>query len=328
MVALGCSKNLVDAECMVKRIKDHGYTVVKDMSEADVAVINTCGFIESAKSEAIRAILDAADYKSDGEKHGRLSHIIVSGCLPQRYSGDILTELPEVDIVLGTAHYKDICEAIDSLYEVEDYKKAYVDDIGGLEHMTDDREISTSGYAWLKIGEGCVHKCAFCAIPLIRGKFMSRPMEDILRDAENIASKGIKEIILAAQDTCLPRDKGGFQFGVARGVFVKHFLCAVFRAVVDHYDLKLRIILLEKLVKVVAEVVFFVACRHNDGHTYVFLLFLCFFLCLRREHYEAFFAHQHVAQPEPHLIEEHEHCARKQVQPDARYGIDQFGHLS
>ncbi len=201
MVALGCSKNLVDAECMVKRIKDHGYTVVKDMSEADVAVINTCGFIESAKSEAIRAILDAADYKSDGEKHGRLSHIIVSGCLPQRYSGDILTELPEVDIVLGTAHYKDICEAIDSLYEVEDYKKAYVDDIGGLEHMTDDREISTSGYAWLKIGEGCVHKCAFCAIPLIRGKFMSRPMDDILRDAKNIASKGIKEIILAAQDT-------------------------------------------------------------------------------------------------------------------------------
>ncbi len=201
MVALGCSKNLVDAECMVKSIKDHGYTIVKDMSDADVAVINTCGFIESAKTEAIRAILDAADYKSDGEKHGKLSHIIVSGCLPQRYSGDILTELPEVDIVLGTAHYKDICEAIDSLYETKDYKKAYVDDIGGLDHMTDAREISTSGYAWLKIGEGCIHKCAFCAIPLIRGKFMSRPMEDILKDAENIASSGIKEIILAAQDT-------------------------------------------------------------------------------------------------------------------------------
>ncbi len=201
MVALGCSKNLVDAECMVKSIKDHGYTIVKDMSDADVAVINTCGFIESAKTEAIRAILDAADYKSDGEKHGKLSHIIVSGCLPQRYSGDILTELPEVDIVLGTAHYKDICEAIDSLYETKDYKKAYVDDIGGLDHMTDSREISTSGYAWLKIGEGCIHKCAFCAIPLIRGKFMSRPMEDILKDAENIASSGIKEIILAAQDT-------------------------------------------------------------------------------------------------------------------------------
>ena len=201
MVALGCSKNLVDAECMVKRIKDHGYTVVQDIADADVAVINTCGFIESAKSEAIRSILDAADYKADGEKHGKLQHIIVSGCLPQRYSGDILKELPEVDIVLGTAHYKDICEAIDSLYEYPSYKKEYVDDIGGLDHMVEDRELSTSGYAWLKIGEGCVHKCAFCAIPLIRGKFMSRPMEDIVRDAENIASKGVKEIILAAQDT-------------------------------------------------------------------------------------------------------------------------------
>ena len=97
MVALGCSKNLVDAECMVKRIKDHGYTVVQDIADADVAVINTCGFIESAKSEAIRSILDAADYKTDGEKHGKLQHIIVSGCLPQRYSGDILKELPEVE---------------------------------------------------------------------------------------------------------------------------------------------------------------------------------------------------------------------------------------
>lgn len=201
MVALGCSKNLVDAECMVKRIKDHGYTVVQDIADANVAVINTCGFIESAKSEAIRSILDAADYKADGEQHGKLEHIIVSGCLPQRYSGDILKELPEVDIVLGTAHYKDICEAIDSLYEGSSYKKEYVDDIGGLDHMVEDRELSTSGYAWLKIGEGCVHRCAFCAIPLIRGKFMSRPMEDIIRDAENIASKGVKEIILAAQDT-------------------------------------------------------------------------------------------------------------------------------
>ena len=201
MVALGCSKNLVDAECMVKRIKDHGYTVVQDIAEADVAVINTCGFIESAKAEAIRSILDAADYKTDGEKHGKLAHIIVSGCLPQRYSGDILKELPEVDIVLGTAHYKDICAAIDSLYENTSYQNSYVDDIGGLDHMVDDRELSTSGYAWLKIGEGCIHKCSFCAIPLIRGKFMSRPMDDIIRDAENIASKGVKEIILAAQDT-------------------------------------------------------------------------------------------------------------------------------
>ncbi|MCQ2503891.1 MAG: 30S ribosomal protein S12 methylthiotransferase RimO [Saccharofermentans sp.] len=201
MVALGCSKNLVDAECMVKSIKDHGYNIVEDMADADVAVINTCGFIESAKTEAIRAILDAADYKADGENHGKLQHIIVSGCLPQRYSGDILKELPEVDIVLGTSHYKDICTALDSLYESETFTNSYVSEAGGLEHMRDDRELSTSGYAWLKIGEGCLHKCAFCAIPLIRGKFVSRPMEDILEDAKNIAAKGVKEIILAAQDT-------------------------------------------------------------------------------------------------------------------------------
>ena len=197
MVALGCSKNLIDAEFMVTRLKECGFTVTEDCSEAEVVIVNTCGFIESAKTEAINTILELADLKDNGV----LKHIIVSGCLPQRYSGDILKELPEVDIVLGTAHYKDICEAVESLYKDKAYQKEYSDDIGGLAHVGTDREISTSGYAWLKIAEGCLHRCSFCAIPLIRGKYISRPLEDILEEARHIAAKGYKEIILAAQDT-------------------------------------------------------------------------------------------------------------------------------
>ncbi|MBO4637457.1 MAG: 30S ribosomal protein S12 methylthiotransferase RimO [Clostridiales bacterium] len=199
LIALGCSKNLIDAEYMVSMLKEGGFTVVDDVNEADVAVINTCGFIESAKTEAINTILDIADLKEDPKRP--LEHIIVSGCLPQRYSGDILKEMPEVDIVLGTAHYKDICEAVSSLYKDKEYSREYSDDIGGLSHVKDDRYISTSGYAWLKIAEGCLHRCSFCAIPLIRGKYISRPIEDILTEAKNIVAKGYKEIILAAQDT-------------------------------------------------------------------------------------------------------------------------------
>ncbi len=201
MIALGCSKNLVDAECMVKMIKDHGYNVVESVEDAEVAIINSCGFIESAKTETIMTILNTADLKPDGEKHGKLKHIIVTGCLSQRYSSEILDELPEVDIVMGTSHYKDICEAIDSLYECEMPKKVYVSEPGGMDQLLTHRDISTGSFAWLKIGEGCVHRCSFCAIPLIRGSYKSRPMEAILEEAEDLASQGFKEIILAAQDT-------------------------------------------------------------------------------------------------------------------------------
>lgn len=195
IISLGCSKNLVDAECMVKLLKEHGYSVVNDIEETDVAIINTCGFIESAKVEAINTILDTADYKS-----GRLKHIIVSGCLPQRYSGDILSEFPEVDIVLGTSHYKDITEAVDSLFQ-DKFNNEYVSEAGGIDHLLSDREVSTKSYAWLKIGEGCLNRCSFCAIPIIRGKYISRPLEDVLEEAKSLAAKGYKEIILAAQDT-------------------------------------------------------------------------------------------------------------------------------
>ncbi len=199
MVALGCSKNLVDAECMLKLVKDGGFNVVGDVADSDVAIINTCGFIESAKKEAIDAILSAADVdcaSSDRRK------IIVTGCLPQRYSDDILESMPEVDIVMGTAHYKDICTAIDSLFNTSDLiEHKYVDSVGGMDHLLTDREVSTTGYAWLKIGEGCMNRCSFCAIPLIRGKFVSRNIDEIIEEAKNLASKGYREIILAAQDT-------------------------------------------------------------------------------------------------------------------------------
>ncbi len=199
MVALGCSKNLVDAECMLKLVKDGGFNVVGDVADSDVAIINTCGFIESAKKEAIDAILSAADVDSASSDRRK---IIVTGCLPQRYSDDILESMPEVDIVMGTAHYKDICTAIDSLFDTSDtIEHKYVESVGGMDHLLTDREVSTTGYAWLKIGEGCMNRCSFCAIPLIRGKFVSRNIDEIIEEAKNLASKGYREIILAAQDT-------------------------------------------------------------------------------------------------------------------------------
>ena len=197
LIALGCSKNLVDAECMSTILRNDGFGIVDSIENADVVIVNTCGFIESAKTEAIDTILSAADYKVPA---GKVQKLIVTGCLSQRYPDDILKEMPEVDAVLGTSQYQDIAQVVRDLLGktevIRDVKEA-----GGMEHLLLERDISTGSYAWLKIGEGCLHRCAFCAIPLIRGSFKSRPMEDILKEAESIAAKGIKEIVLAAQDT-------------------------------------------------------------------------------------------------------------------------------
>ena len=206
LIALGCSKNLVDAECMSRILKDNGYSIVNDIEDSDIVVINTCGFIESAKTEAIDTILDCASYK-DGSH--RLKYIVVSGCLSQRYPDDILKDLPEVDAVLGTSHYQDIAEVVGILLEHKEsdgsgnghFTVRRVSEPGSLDHLLTDKDVSTQSYAWLKIGEGCLHRCAFCAIPLIRGKYHSRPIEDILTEARNLAASGIKEVVLAAQDT-------------------------------------------------------------------------------------------------------------------------------
>ena len=202
LLALGCSKNLIDCENMSTELKKAGYDVINDVPGSDIVVINTCGFIESAKKEAIDAILEVADFKVP---NGNVKKIIVSGCLSQRYPEDILKELPEVDAVLGTAHYGDIVEVVAKLaseLDVQDAEKINLTTgKGGFDHLVKDRELSTEAFAWLKIGEGCLHRCSFCAIPLIRGTFVSRPMEDILDEARIIAGRRVKEIILAAQDT-------------------------------------------------------------------------------------------------------------------------------
>ena len=201
LLALGCSKNLVDCENMSTELKMAGYNVINDVPESDIVVINTCGFIESAKKEAIDNILAVADYKVP---NGKVRKIIVSGCLSQRYPEDILKELPEVDAVLGTAHYGDIVDVVAKLsneLDKESEKINLTTGVGGYKHLVKEREISTEAYAWLKIGEGCLNRCSFCAIPLIRGSFVSRPLEDIVEEAKIIASRGIKELVLAAQDT-------------------------------------------------------------------------------------------------------------------------------
>ena len=199
MISLGCSKNMVDAECMSTILKNDGYELVDDISKAEAAVINTCGFIESAKKEAIDTILDVARLKGPRKK---LKYIVVSGCLSQRYPNEIKDTLPEVDAVLGTSHYQDISKVLGKLFDSEKFGwNDYIGKPGSLDHMQFEREISTKPYAWLKIAEGCSNGCAFCAIPGIRGKYTSRPMEDILKEARILASKGYSEIILAAQDS-------------------------------------------------------------------------------------------------------------------------------
>ena len=184
---------------MMHILEDAGYVLIQDPEHAEVIIVNTCGFIESAKKEAIDTILAMADHK---KPNGNCDYLIVTGCLSQRYPGDILETMPEVDAVLGTAHYNDIAEVISHLYDKDDMAPdTYVSDPGSLLHMRYDRHITTGQYAWLKIAEGCSNRCAYCAIPMIRGEYQSRTMESILCEASQIAGEGISEIILTAQDT-------------------------------------------------------------------------------------------------------------------------------
>ena len=161
LIALGCSKNLVDCETMSTCLKNAGYNVINDVPDSDIVVINTCGFIESAKKEAIDTILNVADYKAP---NGNVKKIIVSGCLSQRYPEDILKEMPEVDAVLGTAHYGDIVDVVERLageFGRDSEKINITTGVGGYKHLVKEREISTEAYAWLKIGEGCLNRCSF-----------------------------------------------------------------------------------------------------------------------------------------------------------------------
>ncbi len=194
-VSLGCPKNLVNTENMLAILAQNGFEIVAEDVEADVIVINTCAFIESAKKEAIDNILDVAWLK---ENH-TLKGIVVTGCLPERYREEILNEMPEVDCVLGTGSFGNICEAVKAAYEGKQYSSfedKNTSNIGG------ERVITTPEYfAYLQIAEGCDNHCTYCVIPSIRGHFRSRPMSDILEEAQNLADLGVKEICLIAQDT-------------------------------------------------------------------------------------------------------------------------------
>lgn len=194
-VSLGCPKNLINTEVMLAMLVDHGMEIVADDIEADVIVINTCAFIESAKNEAIENILDVAWLK----KNRSLKGIVVTGCLPQRYKEEVLKEMPEVNCVLGTGSIEDICEAVEVAYNGGSFSSfKNVDDVA----LGGERVITTPDhFAYVQIAEGCDNRCTYCVIPDIRGKFRSRNMTDIIEEVENLASIGIKEICLVAQDT-------------------------------------------------------------------------------------------------------------------------------
>ncbi len=195
MVSLGCPKNQVDAEIMLGFLADAGYKLTEDAAMADVAIVNTCGFIESAKSEAIEEILELATLK----KEGRIKSLVVTGCMAERYRDQILEQIPEVDAVVGIGSNSKIAEVVErtltengiSLYgEKEDL-------------VLCGRRVQTTlpYYSYLKIADGCNNKCSYCAIPMIRGKFRSRPMEELVEEAGMLAARGVKEITVVAQDT-------------------------------------------------------------------------------------------------------------------------------
>ena len=194
-ISLGCAKNQVDCERMMHRVQEAGHTVKADIVGSDVVVINTCGFIDSAKSEAIDYILQTAALKDQG----LVGKILVTGCLSQRYQKDILTEMPEVDGILGTGSYADIVPAIESLLEGEQVEQ--FGSIDAPEQETGRIVTTPEHYAFIKIAEGCDNRCAYCIIPYLRGRYRSRQLDDVLYEARTLAASGVKELIVVAQDT-------------------------------------------------------------------------------------------------------------------------------
>ena len=195
-ISLGCAKNQVDCERMMYRVQEAGHTVQADLAGADVVVINTCGFIDSAKSEAIDFILHTAAMKADG----LVGKILVTGCLSQRYQDEILAQMPEVDGILGTGSYTEVVPAIEAL--LADRTVSEFGSIDAPEVETGRILTTPEHYAFIKIAEGCDNRCSYCIIPYLRGKFRSRQMDDVLYEARLLAASGVKELIIVAQDTC------------------------------------------------------------------------------------------------------------------------------
>lgn len=196
MVSLGCAKNQVDAERMLYMLKDAGFEIVADAALSDVVIVNTCGFIEAAKQEAIDTILEFCTLKEEG----RIKAVVCTGCLAERYRDEVLKEIPELDAVVGIGCNGDIVQVVRDIFagdkDIKRFGEKEALDIEG------ERILSTQPfYAYLKIAEGCDNCCTFCAIPLIRGRFRSRTMEDIVSEAEGLAAKGVTELVVIAQDT-------------------------------------------------------------------------------------------------------------------------------
>lgn len=193
-VSLGCNKNRVDTETALGLLKEKGYRLTGDPAEADILLVNTCGFIDPAKEESVNTILEMAEYKTSG----RCKVLVVTGCLSQRYSGDLLKEIPEIDVLLGVNQYAELPAAIEKALGKE-RPCLCSDNHSYYEH---DRVLTTPFYsAYIRIGEGCSNHCTFCAIPMIRGPYRSRNEEAILKEIRSLAESGVREHILVAQDT-------------------------------------------------------------------------------------------------------------------------------
>lgn len=194
-VSLGCDKNLVDSEMMMGLLRERGYEFTDDEKDADIAVINTCGFITSAKEESIQTILEMAE-----NKKVKLKVLIAAGCLAQRYKDEILKELPEIDAVVGTTAFDKICEVVDDVLAKRGHNE--FEDINSVCRPDTDRMITTGGYySYLKIAEGCDKRCTYCSIPLFKGAYRSVPMDKLIDEAEYLARNGVRELILVAQET-------------------------------------------------------------------------------------------------------------------------------
>lgn len=197
-ISLGCDKNLVDSEVMLGLLASRGYEMIDDEQEADIIVVNTCCFIHDAKQESVDNILEMAEYK----KTGKLKALIVTGCLAERYRQEIIDEIPEVDAVLGTTAYDKILDAVDEALEGKHFLE--MEDLQALPVVDTKRQITTGGhFAYMKIAEGCDKHCTYCIIPKIRGTYRSVPMKQLIKEAEELAAQGVKELILVAQETTL-----------------------------------------------------------------------------------------------------------------------------
>ncbi len=197
-ISLGCDKNLVDSERMLGLLSRDGYTFTDDENDADVILINTCCFIGDAKEESVNVILEMARLKETG----KLKALIVSGCMAQRYKDEILEEIPEVDGILGTSTYDEISKVLDRVLKGE--RVSCFHDLSLLPEVKEKRLVTTGGYyAFLKIAEGCDKRCTYCIIPSLRGPYRSVPMEELVKEAEELAEQGVKELILVAQETTL-----------------------------------------------------------------------------------------------------------------------------